>query len=257
MNKILLIIQREYLSRVKKKSFIVMTFLTPLIFAGFYALVIYFSIQGVAGTFNKIAVVNDNKILTEKLVSNKNNGYTYVSKSLAAMKADLKKTDFDYILYIPEFELDKPHGIQLLGTKQAGINLNNKITDEIENLIRTQKLKENGISQQDLDKLKSSVDIDTKKILDGPVAEIREQYRNNTYWVEYQGSYNTDLAADLFDVVQREEVKGKTILKVLLKEGRTANQLLAALLPVVAIHRLDEVIPTMNDIFIDQVKQKN
>ena len=164
MNKILLIIQREYLSRVKKKSFIIMTFLTPIIFAGFYALVIYFSVQGVKGTFNKIAVINDNKTLTEKLVSNKNNGYTYVSKSLTAMKADLKKTDFDYILYLPEFPLDKPHGIQLLGTKQAGMNLNNKVTDEIENLIRTQKLKENGISQQDLDKLKSPVDIDTKKI---------------------------------------------------------------------------------------------
>jgi ABC-2 type transport system permease protein len=36
MNKILLIIQREYLSRVKKKSFIIMTLLTPLIVAGFY-----------------------------------------------------------------------------------------------------------------------------------------------------------------------------------------------------------------------------
>lgn len=166
MNKILLIIQREYLSRVKKKSFIVMTFLTPLLFAGFYGLVIYFSIQGIAGTFNKIAVVNDNKILTEKLVSTKNNGYTYVNKSLAEMKADLKKTGFDYILYLPEFPLDKPQGIQLLGTKQAGINLNNKVADEIENLIRTQKLKEKGISEQDLDQLKSDVDIDTKKIND-------------------------------------------------------------------------------------------
>ncbi len=164
MNKILLIIQREYLSRVKKKSFIIMTFLTPLIFAGFYALAIYFSIQGVKGTFNKIAVVNDNKTLTEKLTSKQNYGYTYVNKSLTAMKAELKKTDFDYILYLPEFPLDQPHGIQLLGTKQAGMALNNKVSDEIENLIRTQKLKENGISQQDLDKLISNVDIDTKKI---------------------------------------------------------------------------------------------
>lgn len=97
----------------------------------------------------------------------------------------------------------------------------------------------------------------SKKILDGPVAEIRERYRNNTYWVEYEGSYATDLSSDLFEVLYREEVKGKTILKVLLREGRSANQLLAALLPHVAIHRLDEVIPTMNDIFIDQVKQKD
>mgnify|MGYP006175410943 CR=1 FL=1 len=42
MNKILLIIKREYLSRVKKKSFIVMTFLTPLLIAGIYALIGYF-----------------------------------------------------------------------------------------------------------------------------------------------------------------------------------------------------------------------
>ncbi|MET1054640.1 MAG: ABC transporter permease [Pedobacter sp.] len=164
MNKILLIIQREYLSRVKKKSFIVMTLLTPVIFAGFYGIMIYFSIQGIKGTTNKIAVVNTNKTLTEKLVSSKNATYTYVNKPLAAMKADLAKDGYDYVLYLPEFSLDAPAGIQLLGTKQAGLNLNNKVSDDVENAIRNQKLKQSGLAQQDLDNLKSSVDIDMKKI---------------------------------------------------------------------------------------------
>jgi len=97
----------------------------------------------------------------------------------------------------------------------------------------------------------------SKKILDGTVEGIKEQYRNNTYWVEYEGQYDTSLTADIFEVLQQQEVKGKTILKVQLRREKNANQLLAALLPLVAIHRLDEVIPTMNDIFIDQVKQKN
>ncbi|MDO7742417.1 MAG: ABC transporter permease, partial [Pedobacter sp.] len=136
MNKILLIIQREYLSRVKKKSFIIMTLLTPLIVAGFYGLIIYFSIQGLSGTVNKIAVVNENKTLTERLSSTKNNTYVYVDQSLAQMKASLKGSDFDYILYLPEFKLDNPQGIQILGTKQAGLTLNNKISDGIEDLIR-------------------------------------------------------------------------------------------------------------------------
>jgi len=164
MNKILLIIQREYLSRVKKKSFIIMTLLTPLIVAGFYGLIIYFSIQGLSGTVNKIAVVNENKTLTERLSSTKNNTYVYVDQSLAQMKTSLKGSDFDYILYLPEFKLDNPQGIQILGTKQAGLTLNNKISDSIEDLIRIQKLKESGLAQKDLDKLKSSVSIDTKKI---------------------------------------------------------------------------------------------
>ena len=164
MNKILLIIQREYLSRVKKKSFIIMTLLTPLIVAGFYGLIIYFSIQGLSGSVNKIAVVNENKTLTERLSSTKNNTYVYVDQSLVQMKASLKGSDFDYILYLPDFKLDNPQGIQILGTKQAGLTLNNKLSDGIEDLIRIQKLKESGLAQKDLDKLKSSVSIDTKKI---------------------------------------------------------------------------------------------
>lgn len=164
MNKILLIIQREYLSRVKKKSFIVMTLLTPLIVAGFYGMMFYFSIQGMKSASNKIAVINENKSLTEQLTTTKNTSFTYVNKSLKEMKADLKKSNYDYILYLPDFDLDHPKGIQVLGTKQAGLALSSIISDNIEELIRTQKLKASGISQSDLDKLKTSIDIDTKKI---------------------------------------------------------------------------------------------
>jgi ABC-2 type transport system permease protein len=164
MNKILLIIQREYLSRVKKKSFIIMTLLTPLIIVFFYGLIIYFSIEGIKGSSNKIAVVNANKTLTEKLKSTNQTAYVYVKESLPEMKTALKKSGFDYILYIPEFKLDGPAGVQLLGTKQAGLNLNSKVENALEDAIRTQKLKESGIAQQDLDKLSSSVSIDTKKI---------------------------------------------------------------------------------------------
>lgn len=166
MNKILLIIQREYLSRVKKKSFIVMTLLTPIIIAGFYGVAIYFSIQGVTGSSSNIAVVSENKTLLEKLPSSKNRKYQYVSQSLPEMKSLINKGAYDYLLYLPDFDLDHPQGIQLLGNKQAGINLSSKISDDIEELIRNQKLKISGIAQVDLDKLNTSVDIDIKKITD-------------------------------------------------------------------------------------------
>ncbi|GGC52546.1 ABC transporter permease [Pedobacter quisquiliarum] len=163
-NKTLLIIEREYMSRVKKKSFIVMTLLGPVIIALFYGLIIYFSIQGVTDTSNKIAVVNDNKTITERLKSTKNTQYEYVSKPIEDMKKSVKTSGYDYILYIPEFPLDKPEGIQLLGEKQAGLSLSGKVSDHIEEMIRNQKLKESGLKQTDLDNLKSSVDISTKKI---------------------------------------------------------------------------------------------
>ncbi|MCZ4244428.1 ABC transporter permease [Pedobacter punctiformis] len=166
MNKILLIIQREYLSRVKKKSFIIMTFLTPLIIAGFYGLIIYFSIKGIADKSDKIAVINENKTLTEKLVSNKNLTFIYKDDSFEHLKKNLSESGFDYILYLPDFNIDTPKGIQLIGTKQAGLSLDGKISDAIEDLIRDYKLKKSGISQEDLDHLKSTVSIDVKKIND-------------------------------------------------------------------------------------------
>ena len=97
----------------------------------------------------------------------------------------------------------------------------------------------------------------SKKILDGTVAGIKEKYRNNTFWVEYDGTFNTDTPSEIFEVIHKDIQPGKTVLKIKLREEKTANQLLSVLLPVVNIHRLDEVIPTMNDIFIDQVKTQN
>jgi ABC-2 type transport system permease protein len=164
MNKILLIIRREYLSRVKKKSFIIMTFLTPLLIAGIYGLIGYFTYKGIKDTHDKIAVVSTNKTLKDKLTSDKNIDYDYVSKGLDEMKKSLKKSDYDYVLYLPEFDLKAPKGIELFGAKQAGLSLNSRISGDIEELIRNQKLKESGIAQADLDQLKTFVDIETKKI---------------------------------------------------------------------------------------------
>lgn len=164
MNKILLIIQREYLSRVKKKSFIIMTFLTPLLIAGVYGLIGYFTYKGISDTHDKVAVVSTNTVLTAKLSSDKNITYEYVNKSLDEMKKSMKAQDFDYVLYIPNFSLKSPDSIQLFGNKQAGLSLNRRISGDIEELIRNQKLQESGIAQSDLDALKTSVNITTKKI---------------------------------------------------------------------------------------------
>ncbi len=97
----------------------------------------------------------------------------------------------------------------------------------------------------------------SKKILDGSVDEIKATYRNNTYWIEYEGNYDTNHTHGLFDVLQTESLKEKTLIKIQLQGQTTVNEVLATLLPHVAISRLDEVIPTMNDIFIDKVKRQD
>ena len=57
MNKVSLIIKREYITRVKNKRFLLVTFLMPIIFIGFIAGSVYFAASGQEET--TIAVVND------------------------------------------------------------------------------------------------------------------------------------------------------------------------------------------------------
>ncbi len=96
----------------------------------------------------------------------------------------------------------------------------------------------------------------SKKILDGGVDQIKASYRNNIYWIEYEGNINPTILSQ-FNLLQQEQVKGKNIIKIQLKEHHAINQVISAMLADVSINRLQEAIPTMNDIFIDKVKNQD
>ncbi|HSU52304.1 MAG TPA: hypothetical protein VLJ41_16975, partial [Segetibacter sp.] len=69
MNKILLVIQREYLVRVRNKTFILSTILTPLLFAGLITAVTVISIKNVDR--EKIAVIDGSGTLKGNLENTK------------------------------------------------------------------------------------------------------------------------------------------------------------------------------------------
>ncbi|QJD98004.1 ABC transporter ATP-binding protein [Mucilaginibacter robiniae] len=93
------------------------------------------------------------------------------------------------------------------------------------------------------------------KILDGRIKDIRNSYRSNTYLVEYNGTkldLNGKQPFTLLDEVASED--GYTI-RLKLNDGTTSNDVLQYLIPQVRINRLQEVIPSVNEIFIQKVNQ--
>ncbi|MEO6978658.1 MAG: ATP-binding cassette domain-containing protein, partial [Mucilaginibacter sp.] len=92
------------------------------------------------------------------------------------------------------------------------------------------------------------------KILDGTVKSIRNSYRNATYVVEYNGTALTFDGKQPFEVVEAKEGSDNdNTLKIKIAENSTSNDVLQYLLPKVHINMLQEVIPSMNEIFIEQV----
>ncbi|MDO3626318.1 ABC transporter ATP-binding protein [Mucilaginibacter sp. BT774] len=97
----------------------------------------------------------------------------------------------------------------------------------------------------------------SRKILDGKMKAIRNSYRNDTYLVEYSGEKLNFNGSQPFEVLGESTDDDRYIVKISPKTGNTANEILQYLIPKTSIHMLQEVIPSMNEIFIEQVNKKS
>jgi ABC-2 type transport system ATP-binding protein len=97
----------------------------------------------------------------------------------------------------------------------------------------------------------------SKKILDGKVKDIKNTYRNDTYLIEYNGDKLVFDGSQPFDLVEEKPSEDSNIIKIKLTAGHTSNDVLKYLIPKTSINMLQEVIPNMNEIFIEKVNQKS
>ncbi|WP_167614392.1 ABC transporter ATP-binding protein [Maribellus sediminis] len=97
------------------------------------------------------------------------------------------------------------------------------------------------------------------KIEDGPTDAIREKYKSNIFDISYSGNYaevDRVLGSQYKIIEHAESEKGNT-LKVQYLNGNSNNDLIKALMPVAEIRAFEELIPSMNDVFIKAVEEAN
>jgi ABC-2 type transport system ATP-binding protein len=94
----------------------------------------------------------------------------------------------------------------------------------------------------------------SKKVLDGPKKLIKEQFKTNTYFVEYSGSLN-GLGKKYPLLTSREVEPGFHRTDIQLPDGSTSNQLIQDLIGQVEVRSFGENIPTMNDVFMRAVNE--
>lgn len=94
------------------------------------------------------------------------------------------------------------------------------------------------------------------KILDGKVKQIKNSFRNGTYVLEYEGNKTTWDATAPFELLTDDTNDAHHRLKLKIKTGATANDVLRYMLPLVSITRFEEIVPDMNEIFISTVNKQ-
>jgi len=96
----------------------------------------------------------------------------------------------------------------------------------------------------------------SKKILDGAVTDIRSAYKNNIWEVTYLSQNDSSLQLPAgFDLLTTEEDDGHKVSRIKIGNHHS-NELLTALIPHISIVSFKEVIPAMNEIFIQKVNEQ-
>ncbi|MGB0522324.1 MAG: ABC transporter permease [Flammeovirgaceae bacterium] len=160
MDKVWLIIEREYLTRVRKKSFLIMSILGPLLIAGFYGVIIWSALA--AGDDKTILVIDDSKMFGGKFKSSDKLTFYYGTDRLPEAIATLGSSSYNAVLYIPKFDLEDPNGFQVYSAQTISSQTEANIRKTIEREIEELKLKKEGIDPALLKKVKTNISLETK-----------------------------------------------------------------------------------------------
>ncbi len=159
MNKIALIARREFLTSVQKKTFLLTTILLPLLFFGFYAMIIYFSVN--SDEKYNIAVADEANVFNNKLEGDENISFSFVKgEDEQSLKQDIEKGKYEGYAIIPANAniLDKIN-ISIVTQKSVGLMSRGKIEDKLNGALEQQRLLALNISPAQLDSAKKEGNI--------------------------------------------------------------------------------------------------
>jgi ABC-2 type transport system permease protein len=169
MNKISIIIKREYITRVRKKSFIIMTLLAPVLMGAIFIVpALVMNNQG--KNLKKIAVIEEGTPLFTNVIPDlKDAKFEYLKNTkLEDLKKTFEKAGYYGILYISPEIIHTPEAIQLISRNQPPIGLLEHIESSLEKEIERQKLLSYKIENLDeiMKNVKTKVSVTTQIIDD-------------------------------------------------------------------------------------------
>lgn len=163
MNKILLIIQREYLSRVKKKSFLVLTILVPILFIGMFAIIGYLAAKGDdLGDEKKMKVIDETGMYVNKLQNTNTLRFIYSIENFDSAKTTFKESGYAFLLHISESGTE----IELLGEKKPSATTIEAVESGLSRVAEARRLQLAGIDTAVLAQAQKKVSVKAKQLTD-------------------------------------------------------------------------------------------
>ncbi len=158
MDKIWLVIKREYLARVKKRSFLLATLLTPLIFPALMGIIVWVALEERdSQALRIIEVVDENKLFF--LESSEQYAFSFSDVSPEEGKKLVQEGDRYGFLLIPKIDLADPQGIVYYGEDNPNMNFIMRLENRLKKKIEEQRLVRSGIDPKVISEVRTDVSI--------------------------------------------------------------------------------------------------
>tara|TARA_B100000941_G_scaffold290099_1_gene271135 strand:- start:486 stop:1805 length:1320 start_codon:yes stop_codon:yes gene_type:complete len=188
MDKIWIILEREYLQRVKKKSFILSTILTPLIFPIFIAITVF--VLSTEEAEERVIALLDSNNFIEDSTEFQNNVFLKSDDGIS----DLQNQIDDGIIYgaleIPKLDIYNPQELKFYSKNVPSGDLINGIESLVENKIRELKIQDLKLNEESLEKLRTRIymetySIDTDLSAEGDEVEVKQSNSDVAFGLGY------------------------------------------------------------------------
>lgn len=182
MNKMFLVLQREFTSRVKKKSFLLATILVPLVFPAIIIGMIYLKQESDKNQEQEvIQLLNESELITFE--DSERFKYEIVEGPLEAAKEKFSGSEDFALIYIPKISVDTTDGVVFFSKTSPGVTLVSDFEKSIERQLRDRKLAAAGLSEEQLKELETNVSIEAFNI--SPEGNEKKSDAKSTFWVSY------------------------------------------------------------------------
>jgi len=164
MSILSLIVKREFIAKVRNKSFIVMTFLSPLLFVGMAVLVGYLSTMN-KDSVTQIAIHDEAGLLKKEFKNDKFTNYTDLSAMPFKIAKDTASKSYEGLLYIPKVTSvqDLKEKVEYISEDSPSLDFISDVEEVIDSVITQENLKVLGFDAEKIDKAKADSSLKLSK----------------------------------------------------------------------------------------------
>jgi ABC-2 type transport system permease protein len=164
LHKIWLVLKREYLTRVKSKSFIIITALTPLAFVAFMGIIVYISISETE-VEKRIGILDETNVLVERLIELNETRYFDVSdREINQLRDEVMAGDLDGYIVLSDSVIEHSKSPTLVHGGSGGLSFLSAVRSDLREAVREERLTRQNVSDEIRDIFETRTGLEAVKL---------------------------------------------------------------------------------------------